>query len=370
MAKELSTCVFLSLALGSSACTYDLEKLYEHEVGDDAGMGGDAARVGLSSQQLIGAWIGNDPLVNASCVACAEAKCGDAETACRADPECVAYTQCVGQSPNPGGQDACRVSHMPWVRADVRAHDLNGPYGQCVFKYNCAAECGGNDDLTCLQKYSRPSTPAAMVPLHLYLADAIMPTAAVSGVQVKVCAATDLTCAHPTGQGTTDATGLVELSLPTTYSGSFTGYFEIEGGQLYPSLLKFSWNLGVETTYVLNTVNKDLFNQSISLIGLTPKSGLGMLQLRMLGCSSIGLRGASFTADTADAMSKTWYIDGLPKLDLTATGTVGSGGIVNVKEGSALVTATRASDMAVIGKIDAPVRASYMTIVVLEPSPQ
>lgn len=362
----------LGLVAMQLGCSYDFEPLYEHPVGDagtsmvtpDSG----AVVPTLSSTHLIQSWIGNDDLVDADCVSCAEQKCATADTACRADPDCLAYTQCVGAAPNPAGQTACRVTYESWVRRDVRTHDLTGPYGQCVFKFNCAAECGGNDDLSCLHKYTWPSTPAATVPLHLYLSDAVQQTAPIANAKVTVCAAGDLKCGNPVMQATSDVTGLVELQLPTTFSSSFTGYLMVEGDSLYPSLVRFSWNIAQETTYLLNTVNKVLFNQAISTIEqLRQDDKRGMVQARMLGCGGIGLRGASFQSDKADAQSATWYIDTVPKLDLTATNNVGSGGIVNLPEGNTTVTATRASDGVVIAKTNAPVRAGYMTVVVFAP---
>ena len=352
-------------------CSYDFDPLYEHPVAD-AGAFFVAPDTGtvlptLSSAQLIQSWIGNDELVDADCVSCAEQKCASADADCRADPGCLAYTQCVGAAPNPAGQTACRVTYESWVRKDVRAHDLSGPYGQCVFKYNCAAECGGNDDLSCLHKYTWPSTPAATIPLHLYLSDAVQQTAPIANAKVAVCAAGDLKCGNPGMQGTSDATGLVELQLPTTFSGAFTGYLMLEGDALYPSLIRFSWNIGQETTYLLNTVNKQLFNQAIGTTGISPDDKRGMVQARMLGCGGVGLRGASFQSDKADAQSATWYIDTVPKINLTTTNSVGSGGIVNLPEGNTTVTATRASDGALLGTTNAPVRAGYMTVVVFAP---
>jgi hypothetical protein len=361
-------CTGLTLAVSLGACSYDLDPLFEHEVAD----AGSDTSVGpaLSSQQLISAWIGHNPQVDADCIACAEQNCAAEDGACRGDPSCLAYTMCVGSKPNPAGQTECRETFASWVRASdtVRERDLNGPYGQCVFRYKCATECDGNNDLSCLQAFTWSTTPSPTVPLHLFLVDASQQTIALPDASVRVCAAADTPCDNPLGSGKTDAKGLVELQLPTSFAGSFTGFLEIKGQGLYPTLLKFSWNIGKETTYLAGIVNESLFKQSIGAIGLQPDAARGMLQLRMLGCGGVGVKGASFSADRQDAQSAVWYIDVLPKLEATATNAVGSGGIVDVPTGSTLVTATRAADGVQLSRADAPVRANTMTVVVLAPN--
>lgn len=363
--------LWLGLAFTSVGCAYDLDKLYEHGV-VDAGMESSPDSGGpppVSSPQLIQSWIGSNPLVDQECVTCAEQNCADVDTACRADPECLAYTQCVGAAPNPAGQAACRVAHSAWIRepATVRDRDLTGPYGQCVFRYKCKVQCAANSDLSCVQHFSWPTSPGK-VPLHLFVVDAQTQTEVEPDVLVRVCEANDRNCEVPVSQGTTDKNGLVELELTTTYVGAFTGYLEVTGNKRYPTLLKFSWNIGQETTYLVGIVNQTQFKLALSDPNLKVDDKRGMLQLRMLGCGGLGTQGVTFAASTQDAASMTWYIDGIvPKFGALATNDVGSGGIINVPEGLSDVTAFRATDMAPVAKATVPVRANWMSVVVFEP---
>ncbi|MDB4977758.1 MAG: hypothetical protein JWN48_6099 [Myxococcaceae bacterium] len=363
MANIRSLLALLGLSLSAFGCTYDLDPIYDH-VSVDAGPS--LPR----STQLIQSWIGTHPLVDQGCVTCAEANCAEADTACHGDQTCLDYTKCVGAAPNPAGQSACRAKYSAWVRDPkyVRDRDQNGPYGQCVFRYKCQVACSGNADLSCLGGFTWSTTPDPSVPLHLFVVDASDQTKVQANVKVRVCAANDVKCDSPTAQGTTDANGLVELALPTTYVGAFTGYLEVIGAGLYPTLLKFSWNIGQETTYLVGIVNESLFKLSISGLQTPQDDTRGMLQLRMLGCAGIGTKGVSFSASLMDTKSSTWYIDGvIPKFDALSTNEVGSGGIINVPAGTTDVTATRASDGMLVAKTAAPVRASFMTVVVFEP---
>lgn len=366
-----STLALLTLVAG---CQYDLDKIYEYTEVDAGNQGGDAgdgkdAAPNLVSQHLIGLW-GSYPTVDRECVECAESMCAQAEAECRADADCVAYTQCVAATPTPVGQAACRVRYASWVNSgDVRARDLTGPYGQCVFRDNCAAQCDGNADLSCVGNFGWPTTAESSIPLTLYLTDAIDQTKFVAGVRVKVCKPDDAACTSPQSQGTTDDKGMVMLALPPLLSRSFTGYLEITGQDLFPTLLKFGWNIATPTTQVISVVNKDTFTSSIEFIsGLKLDQTRGMLQLRLLGCNGVGVKGASFTASSADGKTRYWYIDnGLPKLDATETNVLGAGGVIDVPVGATSITGTRASDHMVVSRADALVRANFMTVVIMAP---
>jgi len=364
----------LSLVPALFGCQYDLDKIYEFaefDAGGDAGGGGNDAAM-LISQQLIAAW-STDLAVDSECVQCAEAKCAEADAACRADPECMAYTQCVGATPTPAGQATCRARFSTWVNAaNVRDRDLSGPYGQCVFRDNCAAECDGNVDLACTDKYAWPSTSDRTVPLQLYLTDAQDQTKFLAGVRVRACPAGSAICPMGATEAVTNAQGFVELNLPTSFDRSFTGYLEVSEPSIVPTLIKFSWNLGSATNQIISIVNQaTLMGSTTVLGGVAPDPMRGQLQLRMLGCGGIGVRGVSFTASNTDAKTKSWYIvNGIPNLTATETNVIGSGGIFDLPIPNTNVvraTATRVSDNKEVARADVPVRPGYMTVIIFAP---
>lgn len=366
----------LALLLGLGACQYDVDGIYAHV--PDASMPGEndaggepEVMIDLTTGPLIKAWTGHAS-VDQDCMACAEQRCTEVERGCREDPECFEYTKCVARAPNPAGQSACRETHAAWVRTgNVRDRDLSGPYGQCVFRDNCAAECEGNSDLACAGGFRWPTTPESSVPLHLYLTDAETPTLFVPNVRVRVCMLEDPTCQTPTSEGVTNAQGLVDLQLPAGRLGvrAFSGYLELTEGGLYPTVLKFSWNISAETTQIVNVVSERLYGLSSLILGnLELDPTRGSLQLRMLGCQGVGVRGVRFDAEPKDARTKSWYVDGLPKLTATETDAVGSGGIVDVLAGNSLVTAVRAADNVELARTNVPIRPNFLTIVVFAPS--
>lgn len=356
-----------------SACHYDLSGVYDDDWSRDAGLdaGQDAGAAGVEAgvaHSLLAGW-SNYPGVGEECRRCASIECTQAEQDCLADPECVAYSACVAQAPHPAGQASCRARFAAWVGSgDVRARDLAGPFGQCVFRDRCAVQCEGNVDLSCNGRYAWASTSAEIVPLHLFLNDAQYQSMMLKDVRVKVCRAADLACASPYHEGITDATGRVDLRLPTSFDRAFTGYLQLEGAGVYPTLLKLGWNLALESTVVVSIVNDALFKFSVSVSDVVPDPARGMLQTRMLGCQGVGVRGVRFSVDKSDPALRTWYIaDGLPRFDVTETNAVGSGGIFNMPVGRTVVTARRANDDVLVARSEAPIRAGFMTVVVFSP---
>jgi hypothetical protein len=362
-----SRVLWLSMLLTCVGCAYDFNELYmipDGGVGD--GDGGDAA---LRSSHLIGLW-GNYPTVDDECIQCAETACADVEAACRADPECVTFTRCVAETPTPAGLMACRTRHLAWVTSEnFVERDLNGPYGQCVFRDACSRECEGASDSACFQNYAWPTTSDMTVPFHLILNDSENLEHPLPGVTAKVCPEGDPLCKMPAGTGVTNERGYVKLDLPTSFNRAFTGFIELQGSGLYPQLIKFSWNIGGPSTQVVTMINKvtwDFFSTNYLQLPIDPTRG--MQQTRMFGCSGLGIRGMRFSTTGGDAQTIPWYFDnGLPSVHATETGNIGAGGAFNVQTGYQTITATRASDGLVVAHTNAPIRAGFMTVVILEP---
>jgi hypothetical protein len=354
-------------------CHYDFNELYTSPSEPDAGaMQSDAMMEPETSPprstHLINFWDGH-PDVDDECMRCAETACAQVHEACLADPECVELTRCVAQARNPADQMVCRARHLTWVtQGDFVSRDVNGPYGQCVFRDACVSQCESASDLTCLGQYDWPKTPDSTVPFHLTLNDSQEFSKHLVGVTVKACPDGDPTCANPVASGVTDDRGYVQLTLPTGFSRSFAGFFELQGADIYPTLLKFSWNIGAPSVQLVTPVNRatyDLF-QNFLMVAIDPARG--MLQTRMQGCAGLPARGIRFVTTGADQASKDWYADmGLPSLNVAETSVLGAGGTFNVLPGYQTVTALRASDSTVVGRAHVPVRPGVMTIVMFEP---
>ena len=110
----------------------------------------------------------------------------------------------------------------------------------------------------------------------------------------------------------------------------------------------------------------------MSTSGEIPNPERGLLQMRMFGCAGVGMRDVLFEADHTDETSKVWYAQGQSaNFEAQATDDVGSGGIINVKPGSVSIKAykrmTDGTKGELVARATAPVRAKFLTIVIMTP---
>jgi hypothetical protein len=361
MLRQLLT----GVALLAPACTYDLDKIYEND-SDGADPGDDAGAEPLPDP-LIELW--NEPFVDEACVSCARSKCKAENQACRSDAECGELARCVAQQTDPSALDECRSERVAWLSADPGQRALGGPYYSCVFRDECDEPCGTHTDLACLRGYSWSETSASSVPVSYQFVNALDQTKVVAGIMVKTCRGDDVDCMATGAAKVTDAKGQVALDLPTPLR-SFTGYLDLPGDDIwYPTLLQLGYPVANPAMFYIPIVDRQSVMLSMLTSGVQPDPTRGQVQVRMFGCAGVGLRGVSLTAaaNFVDDATRTWYADPLANFELTATGDIGSGGIINVKPGFVEITAKLEADDSVVARGRAPVRAGYLTILVLAP---
>lgn len=355
------------LLIGLSACSYDIDKLYRFENSDASVAASDGSMEAGSGapERLIDLYT-SAAFVDDDCKACANKSCDDAETACRADPSCMALTECAAQGIDPDQLAECRAQQADFCAEDIIGHGLGGPFYTCVFRDKCAAECNTPSDWSCVDNaYSWETTAETSVEARMRFYEALDGTPA-EGLTVKVYRRIDDNLAEPAATYTTDQDGLVTLTLPTPLR-SFLGYLQIEGEKWYPTLIQLGYPIARESVIAMPIVTKQSVNGSILASGVQQQPTRGLLQLRMFGCAGVLMRDVSFESDLADeGISATWYYDGqTANTMITKTTTFGNGGIVNVREGTTTVTGKLGER--VVARTSAPVRAGFLTIVLLAP---
>lgn len=361
-----------------SACRYDFDPLFEGELLDlDGGMS-DASMVEPPPAQLIELWK-DKPFTsyNEACAACAVAKCAAVNDSCKRDPQCVAFTRCIAQSTDPVNQAQCRSQFTPWLSGDIFGRDVGGPYAQCVMQDKCTEECRSRVNFSCVGKFTWQTTNDMAIPFRFRFTEAFT-LEEVTGMQVKVCRADDLYCTAPTEVAMTDENGEVMLNLLTSLR-TFQGYFELTKKtsdpmtSVYPTLVRVGWPITQQGVTNITVINEYSVSLNIALSQATPDPGRGLLQVRFYSCNGFAAPGVSFITSPADEASRYWYagIDGVPDFDETKTFTIGAAGVINAIEGRHNITSTYSPDNGVTsipaGETAAPVRAGFMTIVLVPP---
>jgi hypothetical protein len=346
----------LALGLLQASCSYDIDKIYKHQPGPEA-----------LPADLIDLW---KPALLAECIECAKSECGNENDACRADEECVALTQCVAEATDPAAQNDCRAEHVAWLSEQIAERDIGGPYQQCVFLNKCSAACEARTQLSCARKYAWPTKlGGGTVKLHLRFVEGLIGRPQ-PGVRVRACQQEDPeTCLPLTDWVTTDREGVVELEVGLAL-GSFSGYLELEGGMLYPTLLRFGWPIMAELVTNITVVSSGSIEPLLNSSTIDVDRDLGLLQMRMFGCNGVPTRDVGFSVDAAGPSTQTWYTAGTdisPDFSVDVTGDRGAGGIINVTPGARRISAETSGGVEVVRNLRVPVRKGTMTIVMVVP---
>lgn len=367
----LRFCLLCAFIL-SAGCEYDLNKIYQYDMSDAASTASDgaidAAAEGGGGPVLPDHLIdlfGTDTFVDDACRSCVNQKCASAEDKCRDDKSCTDLLACSAEKVDPDKLSSCRSDLADWCAEDVIGRALGGRFYTCAFRDSCSEECATPSDWSCLGKYTWESTPEPSVPVRIRFAEAVNGTPA-AGLTVKVYRRLEDELSNPASMAKTDKDGLVALDLPTPMR-SFRGYLQIEGEGWYPTLIQFGYPIARESVVSILIVTDQNVKLSVSSAGTKQRDDLGLLQLRMFGCAGVLMRDVSFASDMADPNSSAvWYYDGQrANTEIDKTTTWGNGGIINVLPGSSDVTAKLGNKL--VARTSAPVRAGYLTIVLLAP---
>ncbi|HEX6245160.1 MAG TPA: hypothetical protein VFZ61_29765 [Polyangiales bacterium] len=355
----------------SAGCQYDIDKLFEHDAGGAETDGGGSPSE--PPEDLIDLW--SDDQLSEECKACARSGCKGESDSCRGDEECLAFTTCVATAQNPAEQNSCRAQHTEWLRQDIQLRDVGGPYHTCVFQNVCPGECGSRTSQSCASAaYTWPKSSASTIWLHLQLLEG-QGSRPVPGARVRACQSENTAECRELSDGwaETDDKGVVDLEVSLSL-GTFLGYLEVEGGDLYPSLIQFGWPVGRDMTTrvtMVSEMNATFLLKSVIPPVATPaevSAMRGFIQARAFSCAGVPAQDVSFQVNNGDKYTQIWYTPGaliFPDFEADGTSELGAGGLINVPVG--LRTLTARYDGEVISRPPAPVRAGYMTIVFVVP---
>jgi hypothetical protein len=175
----------------------------------------------------------------------------------------------------------------------------------------------------------------------------------------KLCRNIDPECLTPVQMLTTDAEGMLTLTLPA----GFAGYLEFVVDGYFPQLqfLPNSYGDGQELPGVsLSPV--EFITQLGAAVGATPDPERGHLFLSLLNCYGPAEH-LEVMSNRADDETYVFYVlNGLPSADLTETSADGGSGFLNFPAGNAALTVSHADTKQELAKLTYVVRAGYLTI--------
>ena len=198
--------------------------------------------------------------------------------------------------------------------------------------------------------------------------------AGIPGVTVRFCATADTACAQPLLTGTTDASGFLDVTVPSAPQG-LGGYFEFQGGGL-PDIIGFFPHPDPEAFYSATegveafVLTAEEVVQMRNAAAAFQSADRGSFIFTARDCDFAPVAGVTVTTGNADGQTRALYMDnGVPVSTGLATDATGLGGLVDVPPGSTTLVATLAGPQVRLGTIDVLSRAGWLTSVSLVPSP-
>ncbi len=264
----------------------------------------------------------------------------------------------------------------------------------CVAPSDATVDAGtdadaGEDPFACGKLPPVNSDPTKPVDLGMTFIDFSGGQAA-QGIEARICANTDPTCASPrtksgnppstldagvndagVGGGTgwffPTADGLVQASVET----GFEGFFEVRGGGFVPTIRYISPPLRKSSTDGLQIMlrGSDVSLLTILATGRSYDPAKGLVFTVVSDCNGNALPNIKFTASVSDPEMVGFYIyNTSPTTSETKTEASGRGGYVNVPPGFVDFTAAYADTGKVLGTTRAIIRGGYATTVTLRPT--
>jgi hypothetical protein len=183
-------------------------------------------------------------------------------------------------------------------------------------------------------------------------------------VRVRACGASDVTCDSPLAADlSVDAQGYVDIPL---FRG-FIGFIEITGSEIQPSAVFVNDALQprIAPEFPFSVISLDSLAGLMQLLGLRQAPMTGLLSFRALDCQGVPAPGVTLSLE---GVGQRWYfVDGLPSLSASSTGSQGIGGYINVPVGVALVEARTRDGSSVAGTQSLAVREGWMGSMFVRP---
>jgi hypothetical protein len=297
-----------------------------------------------------------------ACAACVDEACCDEAAACGDDAACLAARQCYAACAD--FDDACTAACGEQHPASDEA--LNTDFVSCR-NASCAAECRRGGNWLCLDAPVVVEGFTEATRTFRVRVDDFQTGMPVVGALLRACANEDTACETPLAEGTTDAEGFVEITVPVEATG-FAGYYEITEAERYPALFVENPPLqGEEVSF--RTLSQNTFNAFTALVGVTPDPTRGHAALQGEECDGRGGPELTFASSNGDASTRAAYIAGsLPSAAATETDLSGVGGLFNVPAGANVTISGTLRDGRLVGAVEVPIRAGWITITNIVPT--
>jgi len=218
---------------------------------------------------------------------------------------------------------------------------------------------------TCLDQPASDESSSTTVHVNLNVVD-LLSEKPLSGLSLTLCSKLDANCSFPIAQYTSNDGGQIDVAMPA----GFDGYLQAGGSGIYPALI-FPPNTSKQRApSTLPIVPASFFGTMFLGIGVTSiGDDRSVILTTALDCLGRPAPGMILNSQPTDDNTVPYVLQGgLPSSTAPTTDDTGSGGFVNIKAGSAVITSTIASSNRLAGTVAVQTRPGYLTMVLVMPS--
>jgi hypothetical protein len=294
-------------------------------------------------------------------------------TACYVQYGCAQGTWCATQSLACLGSQICTDACNPldWICLldcyashpdDVPDAAWGGDFS--VANAQCGSVCGHDDVWRCVGRAEWPAARTTVVTFKVQVVD-VVSGAALSGVQLRLCANGDTTCSTPlpTGTTTTDDGGSATITAPAPFGGyieATTVGYPAELSYVYPPIAE---NLSPDDYVGVQLLSSTYVSTLANAVGVPVDPSRGIVIAGPHDCNGEPAPGVSFEIEPKDDAGVVYYLlNGVPTQPPSATATSAPsplGGFVDVEPGSVTFSAT--VDGGLVSKVSVSVRPGAVT---------
>jgi hypothetical protein len=324
----------------------------------DGGASAEAGAAGRTSAAcgalpILGDFSGEHGPIPDTCTSCVNTQCCSQAMACAADAQCKAWKDCQEAAGTyaaaiNGSGTTCKVPTGSSLQ-------LNGAFN------TCRAKCDACLDLRCVGK-PFPTPSESSFAFHLTTTNYSAGTP-LAGVNVKVCALSDTSCATPLQTGATAQDGTIDLMGPS--AGGGLGYYMMfaDGGAAPTStflrVTDFTTALSAKVpalTFSDGLLDPNTWSLLRGQFNLPADPGMrSRLSVTAYSCGFVNLQGATVTSSAADSSTHFAYVaNGIPSTTATQTDTTGIAAWEDHPAGPTTITVTKAGQTLATANVNVP----------------
>jgi hypothetical protein len=225
--------------------------------------------------------------------------------------------------------------------------------------------CQPDPTWACLDGSNDDEVPTGTVHVAMTMKD-LLNANPVTGVRLTLCAKLDGNCDFPLNQFQSNDQGQLDVELPV----GFDGYFQTEGGGMYPTMFFPPNTRKQRAPSELPMVPLTFFPTMVTQIsGQAVAADRTVVMTTALDCRGKTAAGMTLTSQQVDERTTSYVIqDALPSRIATTTDSSGAGGFVNIKAGTVVVTSTIAATGRVAGTVAVQARPGHLSMALVVPT--